>query len=131
MVDGALGAKLTDARVARLLTYAGPNLRSLAIRDASVEFTGGGLCSHLTNTNNSTQSPPLLGDADGDGEIGDHQLGDAFCSKLVDLDMRHCPGLRPRRVLDFLRRILSRPKASRLVGRCRVTYQIHVESARI
>jgi len=23
--------------------------------------------------------------------LGDHQLGDAFYSKLVDLDMRHCP----------------------------------------
>jgi hypothetical protein len=44
VVEGPIAARLTDERMAQLLSsYAGPNLRSLEVRDAPVEFTGVGL----------------------------------------------------------------------------------------
>ena len=51
VLDGALAAKLTDSLVKQLLTCAGPHLRSLAVRGASAEFTGSGLCDYVSLAN--------------------------------------------------------------------------------
>ena len=47
-LTGDLAARLTDARLCRVLRRAGPNLRALVISDALATFTGGGLHACLT-----------------------------------------------------------------------------------
>ena len=58
LLEGALAARLTDARVDTLLApeYAGPNLRVLQIRGASPAFTGKGLGLHMRSYYNTCSS---------------------------------------------------------------------------
>jgi hypothetical protein len=75
LLEGALAAKLTDARVETLLApeYAGPNLRVIEIHGAPPAFTGKGLGLHLRSNTTATSSP---------------------ASKLYTINLRDCKGVR-------------------------------------
>ena len=57
VLDGHVAGRLTDARLLRLLTYAGPNLRSLTVHGAPLAFTGEGLLQYALRTD--LGAPPL------------------------------------------------------------------------
>jgi hypothetical protein len=102
---GDLAARLTDARVCRVLRRAGPSLRSLIINDAPAAFTGEGLCCHAALLDEASGGVP--GVAEGEG----HGLPTPF-ARLQTLDLRGCPGVTGSTIVDLLRqlRIHQAPK---------------------
>jgi hypothetical protein len=101
-----LAARLTDARLFRLLRRAGPNLRTLVVNGAPAAFTGEGLVAFAAHT-----------DATPWGGFAPRTPSDspAF-ARLQTLDLSRCPGVTGPAVLGLLHqlRIRDAPKAERL-----------------
>ena len=123
-LTGDLAARLTDARVVRVLRRAGPNLRSLVVNGAPSAFTGEGLVAYAAHTEDTqwggfTRETRTLGAAL-------YCMG--FCDRarapsdppafprLQTLDLSRCPGVTGPAVLGLLHqlRIRDAPKAERL-----------------
>jgi hypothetical protein len=99
--EGALAAKLTNRRVAKLLECAGPGLHSIEIHGAPAAFTGEGLYSRMLTPE--------------ENDVG-YFPSRPFSRRLQTVDLSRCVGVRSGHVLRLLThsQILSRPKTERL-----------------
>ena len=119
---GPLAGKLTNERVRRLLSLAGPNLRSLIVNDAALAFTG------KSSSNYARVVIAAQGGSDGvsstttTGALGVTTSADNLegAPLLRTLDLRRCPGITGKRVIQFLSllRIDCAPQEVRLAGGC-------------
>ena len=118
---GPLTGKLTDERVERLLSLAGPNMRSFVVNDAALAFTGKGCFDSYARLAIAAQV--------GSGSVGSTTTSGALelnvsvnnrevAPTLRTLDLRRCPGVTGKRVIQFLSllRIDRAAKEDRLAG---------------